>query len=58
MLTVEDDGEPSLMPAEAGYGLIGMEERARLLGGSFWAGPAPGKGWRVVAVLPMKGTVD
>jgi len=46
------------MPAEAGYGIIGMEERAKLLGGSFKAGPAPGKGWRVVAVLPKNGTAD
>jgi signal transduction histidine kinase len=58
MLTVVDDGEPSLMPAEAGYGIIGMEERTKLLGGSFKAGPAPGKGWRVVAVLPKNGTTD
>lgn len=58
MLTVEDDGEPSLLPAEAGYGLLGMQERTRLLGGIFRAGPAPGKGWRVMAVLPKKGAAD
>ncbi|WP_320066795.1 sensor histidine kinase [Micromonospora sp. RTGN7] len=37
--------------AGAGVGLIGMRERAVLLGGEFAAGPADG-GWRVRAALP------
>ena len=52
-LTVIDDGEPG--PAArnlAGYGLVGMTERATLLGGSFEAGPGPERGWTVDAVLP------
>jgi signal transduction histidine kinase len=53
-LRVNDDGEPSpaLLPAAAGYGLVGMVERAGLLGGTCQAGPDPGRGWTVTAVLP------
>jgi signal transduction histidine kinase len=60
-LTVTDDGE-SAAPAGAGagYGLVGMAERAQLLGGTLDAGPddrpAAGGGgtggWAVRAVLP------
>ena len=39
----------------SGYGLVGMTERATLLGGSLEAGPAPGRGWTVSAVLPRAG---
>ncbi len=55
-LTVTDDGEP---PARAGvgYGLVGMTERAVLLGGSLQAGPGTERGWTVAAVLPRQGAV-
>lgn len=55
-LTVKDDGR-AVAPdgRSAGYGLIGMAERARLLGGILDAGPAPGGGWQVKAVLPVNG---
>jgi signal transduction histidine kinase len=58
-LQVSDDGDTAARhPAgPPGYGLIGMMERARLLGGTCEAGPAPGRGWRVTAVLPRAGTV-
>ncbi|TMR91767.1 sensor histidine kinase [Nonomuraea basaltis] len=36
----------------AGQGLVGMRERAALLGGSLDAGPAPGGGFEVRATLP------
>jgi signal transduction histidine kinase len=31
-----------------------MAERAKLLGGTFAAGPAPGGGWTVTATLPRR----
>ena len=36
-----------------GHGLTGMRERVELLGGSLSAGPAPGGGFAVSAVLPL-----
>jgi signal transduction histidine kinase len=39
-----------------GHGLAGMRERAELLGGSLSAGPAPGGGFEVSAVLPLGGS--
>ncbi|HRD60520.1 MAG TPA: sensor histidine kinase [Nocardioides sp.] len=54
-LRVSDDGhpEPGSVP-EPGFGLLGMAERADLLGGSFSAGPVPEGGWVVEAVLPVE----
>ncbi|MEV0972250.1 histidine kinase [Microtetraspora glauca] len=51
-LTVLNDvgARPSGLPG-AGAGLVGMRERATLLGGSFEAGPY-GSGWRVRVELP------
>ncbi|HVQ96450.1 MAG TPA: histidine kinase [Mycobacteriales bacterium] len=56
-LRVSDDGEASAVrpTAAPGYGLIGMIERAHLLGGTCVAGPAPDRGWTVTAVLPRTG---
>lgn len=54
-LTIDDDGSAAGGRAPAGYGLVGMRERAALLGGTFHAGPTPGRGWRVEAVLPRTG---
>jgi signal transduction histidine kinase len=56
-LRVSDDGDTSPVrpPGRPGYGLIGMTERAQLLGGTCHAGPAPGGGWVVTAVLPRTG---
>jgi signal transduction histidine kinase len=55
-LTIDDDGYAAGGRAPAGYGLVGMRERASLLGGTFHAGPAAERGWRVEAVLPRTGT--
>lgn len=47
-----DDGRGTGGPT-GGYGLVGMAERVRLLGGRFSAGPREGEpGWRVRAWLP------
>ncbi|OUC97125.1 sensor histidine kinase [Streptosporangium minutum] len=56
-LRVSDDGDSSpIRPAAPpGYGLIGMIERADLLGGTCEAGPDPDRGWTVTAVLPRSG---
>lgn len=53
-LTVTDDGESSSATAMAdpGYGIVGMQERVTLLGGTFEAGPNRDRGWTVTAVLP------
>ncbi|HZJ49570.1 MAG TPA: sensor histidine kinase [Actinomycetota bacterium] len=57
-LTVRDDGDPSPFGAgsSSGYGLVGMTERAKLLGGTLEAGPSPDRGWTITAVLPRNGT--
>ena len=54
-VTVSDNGTGSVTtPASesGGRGLLGMRERAELLGGHLSAGPADGGGFRVVAELP------
>lgn len=55
-LRVSDDGDGGSGAARgAGYGLVGMAERAGLLGGTCEAGPDPARGWTVTAVLPLGG---
>ena len=56
-LTVCDDGDPSTLGANSsvGYGLVGMTERAKLLGGTLEAGPRADRGWTITAVLPRDG---
>ena len=39
-----------------GYGLVGMEERVRSLGGQIAVGPAPQNTWSVVARIPWETT--
>ena len=57
-LTVSDDGDAGSLSASAswGYGIAGMTERAKLLGGTLEAGPSRDRGWTVDAVLPRNGT--
>jgi signal transduction histidine kinase len=42
---------PLELDGHGGAGLLGMTERARAHGGQLSAGPVPGGGWRVTAVL-------
>jgi signal transduction histidine kinase len=53
MLTVRDDGH-GFDPARRrhGYGVLGMEERARLLGGQLEVDSAPGRGTEVSLRFP------
>jgi signal transduction histidine kinase len=54
-LEVRDDGGSATKKSRgAGSGLIGMKERAVLLGGELEAGPRPGGGYRVHAQLPLE----
>ncbi|MFF4256717.1 sensor histidine kinase [Streptomyces sp. NPDC001663] len=56
-VTVVDNGrtpQGGSVVAGAGRGLVGMKERARLVGGSLRAGPLPGGGFEVAAQLPVE----
>jgi len=55
-LEVVDDGKGSAPEAVAngGHGIVGMRERAAAVGGTLDAGPRPGGGFRVHAVLPVE----
>ncbi|MFJ9544400.1 sensor histidine kinase [Streptomyces sp. NPDC101225] len=56
-VTVVDNGrtrQGGSAMAGAGRGLVGMKERARLVGGSLRAGPRPGGGFEVAARLPAE----
>lgn len=59
---VEVVNQPSLALASAepggGRGMIGMRERASMLGGTFTAGPVAGGGYRVAADLPSGTSFD
>ncbi len=55
LVRVDDDGRtPRRGLRGQGYGLVGMRERVGLLGGTFEAGPSPGGGWTVHAVIPLR----
>jgi signal transduction histidine kinase len=60
-LTIEDNGRGfgvearGSQPSRSGFGLTGMSERARLLGGEFKVRSAPGRGTTVTVEISQKG---
>ena len=55
-LRVRDDGEVTSVSdvSPGGFGLVGLAERAALLGGTFQAGPCVDRGWAVDVTLPRE----
>jgi signal transduction histidine kinase len=53
-LDITDDGAGREGTSHGRFGLLGLQERAALLGGSLDAGPRSGGGFRVHAVLPLE----
>ncbi|WP_039932509.1 histidine kinase [Streptomyces viridochromogenes] len=52
-LSVSDDGTGPAPNGAPGFGLVGMRERARSVGGTLDAGPRAAGGFEVTAVLPL-----
>ncbi|MFD7442228.1 sensor histidine kinase [Streptomyces sp. NPDC059909] len=52
-VTVTNGGNSRSAEGSSGYGIVGMRERARSVGGTLSAGPRDGGGFEVVAVLPL-----
>ncbi|OUD00270.1 sensor histidine kinase [Streptomyces swartbergensis] len=55
-LSVSDDGTGPAPGGTPGFGLVGMRERARSVGGTLDAGPRADGGFEVTAVLPLTKT--
>jgi signal transduction histidine kinase len=53
-IEVTDDGIGASPGVNGGHGIVGMQERAQLLGGSFHAGPGRRGGYSVSAYLPVE----
>jgi len=54
VLEVSDDGRGAAAESDgAGQGVVGMHERAAMLGGTLTVGPRPGGGFRMRAEIPL-----
>ncbi len=55
VITVSNTGGPAMRAGTdlPGRGLLGLQERLSLYGGELDAGPRPGGGWQVRAVMPV-----
>ncbi len=56
-LTMEDNGrgfDPAELPQRGGFGLKGLAERARQLGGAFQLQTAPGQGTKIQITIPCQ----
>ncbi|MFC5723071.1 sensor histidine kinase [Streptomyces gamaensis] len=57
-LRIADDGRNAARLSEqargGGFGLVGLSERAKAMGGLLRAGPAPEGGWEVTALFPVE----
>ena len=57
-IEIVDDGQGTDPDSDGqGHGLTGMHERMSVFGGTLHAGPLPGRGYRVRAVVPLDGTL-
>jgi signal transduction histidine kinase len=52
-LAVRDDGLPNAAAMEPGNGLLGMRERVSVYGGTLIARPRPGRGFELLAKIPL-----
>jgi signal transduction histidine kinase/ligand-binding sensor domain-containing protein len=55
-LTIQDNGDgfdPAASTQQNGFGLAGMAERARIIGGSFSVNAQPGSGCRLTVIVPL-----
>ena len=61
LLTIADDGagfDPAAVKSRGGLGLIGMEERARLVNGKLTITARPGHGARIAVKIPLSAHTD
>ncbi|HEX5510097.1 MAG TPA: histidine kinase [Actinomycetales bacterium] len=58
-ISVADDGGPGdVMGTGSGFGLVGLAERVRALGGTLAAGPRDAGGFSVQATIPLSTTTE
>jgi PAS domain S-box-containing protein len=60
-LSIRDDGvgfDPAAVRGAGGLGLVSMEERARMAGGTLSVSAGPGRGTRVRLIIPSEGGIS